>query len=189
MVQPIRRYRQPGQVIMNQPERISATERRPARGQFIQHRAQRVQISPLIHRPTGPPRGLRRQVRQRPGDHGLVGELRPDLRHRLRQREIHQAQRTIRGHTDHRPPSHKHPRHPGPCALMYDHGSHGLIATRRPRGRRIRHLHVHSGRRVSLAVVRTEEPPYRAGRQFRLRNESGRGCFRYQAREVGLGAR
>ena len=49
------RHRDPGQVIVDQPQRVPGAERRLARGQLVQHRAQRVQVGPLIHRPAGPP--------------------------------------------------------------------------------------------------------------------------------------
>ena len=74
-----RRHRDPGQVIVDEPQRVPGAERRLARGQLVQHRAQRVQVGPLIHRPAGPPGLLRRQVRQRPRDLGMVRELRADL--------------------------------------------------------------------------------------------------------------
>jgi hypothetical protein len=113
-----RRRRHPGQVIMGEPQRVAGTERRRARGQLIQRRAQRVQVGPLIHRPAGPPGLLRRQVRQRPGDPGVMRELRADLGERGRQREVHQARGTSAGEHDvrrsevpvHHPPA-VHPRH------------------------------------------------------------------------------
>ena len=112
-----RRHRHPGQEIMGQPQRVPGAERRPAGGELIQRRAQRVQVGPLIHRPAGPPGLLRRQVRQRPGDLAVRGELRADLRERGRQREVHQARGPVAGDHDVRwtnVPVH-HPRavHPG----------------------------------------------------------------------------
>ena len=101
---------------MSEPQRIPGPERRPAGGQLIQHRAQRVQIGPLIHRPGRPPGGLRRQVRQRPHDLGMVGEPGADLGQRRRQREIHQARAAAaRDHDVRRgdvPVQHPRPVHP-----------------------------------------------------------------------------
>jgi hypothetical protein len=64
---------------MGNPQRVPGAEGGLARGQLVQRCAQRVQVGALIHRPAGPPGGLRRQVRQRPGDLGMVGELGADL--------------------------------------------------------------------------------------------------------------
>ena len=101
---------------MGEPQRVPGPERRPAGGQLIQHRAQRVQIGPLIHRPGRPPGGLRRQVRQRPGDLGVMGEPGADLGQRRRQREIHQARSAAAGDHDVRrgdiPVQHPRPVHP-----------------------------------------------------------------------------
>ena len=103
---------------MDEPQRVPGAERGPARGQLIQHRAQRVQVGPLIRRPAGPPGRLRRQVRQRPGDLGMVRELRAELGERRSQGEVHQARSTVTGNhdvrrgdvtVDHPPPVH--PRH------------------------------------------------------------------------------
>ena len=58
-----RRHRHPGQVIMASRSGSPVPERRRPGRQLIQHRAQRVQVGPLIHRPAGPPGGLRRQIR------------------------------------------------------------------------------------------------------------------------------
>jgi len=113
-----RRHRDPGQVIVDQPQRIPGAERRLAGGQLVQRRAQRVQVGPLIHRPAGPPGRLRRQVRQRPGDLGMMRELRPDLGERRSQGEVHQACSTViadhdvrRGDVTVDHPSPVHPRH------------------------------------------------------------------------------
>ena len=113
-----RRHRHPGQMIMGEPQRVAGAERRPARRQLVQRRAQRVQVGPLIHRPAGAPGLLRRQIRQRPHDLGVVGELRTDLGQRRRQREVHQARGAVAGEHDvrrsdvpvHHPPA-VHPRH------------------------------------------------------------------------------
>jgi hypothetical protein len=76
------------QLIMNEPDRVARPERRLTRGEFVQGRSQRVQIRPLVHRPPHPPGLLRRQIRQRPNDLGVVGELRPQLRGGRGQREV-----------------------------------------------------------------------------------------------------
>ena len=113
-----RRHRHPRQVIVGEPQRVAGTERRLARRQLVQRRAQRVQIGALIHRPAGTPGLLRRQIRQRPDDLGVVGELGTDLGERRRQREVHQARGAVAGDHDVRrsdvPVHHApavHPRH------------------------------------------------------------------------------
>ena len=90
-----RRHRHPRQVIVDEPQRVAGAERRRARGQLVQRRAQRVQVGALVHRPAGAPGLLRRQVRQRPHDLAVVRELGTDLGERRRQREVHQARRAV----------------------------------------------------------------------------------------------
>ncbi len=92
--------RHPGQVVMDQPQRVSGSEWRRARRQLIQCRAQRVQIRPLIHRVTGPAGLLWRQIRQRPNDFGVMRELRAHFGERRRQGEVHQARGAIAGEHD-----------------------------------------------------------------------------------------
>ena len=90
-----RRHRHPRQMIMDEAQRVAGTERRRTRRQLVQRRTQRVQVRPLVHRPAGPPGLLRRQIRQRPDDLGVVGELRAELGQRRRQREVHQARGAV----------------------------------------------------------------------------------------------
>jgi hypothetical protein len=82
---------------MDKPQRVPGAEGRRARGQLVQRRAKRVQVGPLVHRAAGPPGLLRRHVRQRPHDLGMMRELGPDLGHRGRQGEVHQARGTVIG--------------------------------------------------------------------------------------------
>ncbi len=49
-----RRFRQPGQVVVDQSEWIAATERRSPGGHFVQGRAQRIQVGSLVHLTAGP---------------------------------------------------------------------------------------------------------------------------------------
>ena len=88
--------RHPRQVIMRKPQRIARTERRLTGGQLVQCRAQRIQIGALIHRPTGTPRLLGRQIRQRAHNLAVVAELRTNLSYQRRQAETHQARRAVR---------------------------------------------------------------------------------------------
>ena len=80
---------------MDQSQRVSGAKRRLTRRQLVQRRPQRVQIRPLIHRPARTPRLLRRHIRQRPHDLGVMGELGTNLGQGHRQREIHQARRAV----------------------------------------------------------------------------------------------
>ena len=113
----LRRHRHPRQMVVQQPQRVPRAERRRPRGQLVQRRAHRVQIGALVHRPTGAPGLLRRQIRQGPHDLTGRGELRPDLGHPRGQPEAHQAGHTVAADHDvrradvavHHPP----PVHPG----------------------------------------------------------------------------
>ena len=109
--------RHPGQMVMREPQRVAGAERRISGGQLVQRRAERVQVGPLV-RPGGAPGLLRRQIRQRPHDLVVMGELRTDLGHRGRQREVDQARGAVGGEHDvrrgdvavHHPPA-VHPGH------------------------------------------------------------------------------
>ena len=103
---------------MGKPQGVPGAERRRPGRQLVQHRAQRVQVGSLIHWAARPPSGLRCQVRQRACNPGEMGKLRADLRHRHRQREIHQARHTStgqhyvgRGDVPVQHPPGVHPRH------------------------------------------------------------------------------
>ena len=85
---------------MDERQRVVGTERRRARRQFVERRAQRVEVGPVVDRSAGAPGLLGRQVRQRPHDLAGVGERRPDLGQRRRQREVHQARHAVGGEHD-----------------------------------------------------------------------------------------
>jgi hypothetical protein len=132
-----RRHRHPSQMIMGEAQRVAGTERRLARRQLVQRRAERVQVGTLIDRPCGAPGLLRRQVRQCPHDLGVVRELRADLGQRRRQREVNQARGAVRGEHDVRrrdvPVHHPPAVHPGnrpsqvqrePDQVVDGHGQH-----------------------------------------------------------------
>ena len=53
-------------MIMGEPQRIPGTERWLTRRQLIQRRSQRVQIGTLVHRTSGTPGLLGREIRKRP---------------------------------------------------------------------------------------------------------------------------
>jgi hypothetical protein len=118
-----RRHRDPGQMIMDEAQRVAGAEGRRPRRQLVQSGAQRVQVRALVHRPAGAPGLLRRQVGHRADDLGVVGEFRADLGEGDRQREVHQGRRAVVGQHDVRwgdvavhHPTAVHPRHrPGQC--------------------------------------------------------------------------
>ena len=160
-----RRHRHPGQVIMDEPQRVPGAERRLARRQLVQRRAQRVQVGPLIHRPAGPPGLLRRQIRQRPDDLGVVGELRADLGQRRRQREVHQARGAVAGEHDvrrgdvpvHHPPA-VHPRHrPGQLQPEPDHAIDGE-RLRQPGQARLTRVRQHDRPRIPRRLRQLRDP-------------------------------
>ena len=162
-----RRDRHPRQVIVGQPQRVPGPERRRARGQLVQRRAERVQVGPLIHRPAGPPGRLRCQVRQRPGDLAVVSELRADLAQRRRQREVHQARRAVAGDHDVRRgdvpvhhPQAVHPRHR--CGQL--HRQAGQVAGRQRLGQ---------SRQGPAAGVRQHDRPGEPRRVRQLHDPDG----------------
>ena len=95
-----RRHRHARQVIVDEPQRVAGAERRRAGGELVERRAQRVQVGALIHRPSGPPGLLRRQIGKRPDDLAVVRVLGTHLGQQGRQREVHQAWSPLAGHDD-----------------------------------------------------------------------------------------
>jgi hypothetical protein len=71
------RFRDPGQVVVRQAQRVPVAERWRPGGHLIERRAERVQVGPLVDRPTGPAGLLGREVGERTGDIGVMGEAGP----------------------------------------------------------------------------------------------------------------
>ena len=93
-------HRHPCQVVVGEPQGVAEAERRRTGGQLVQRRPQGVEVGALIHRPAGAPGLLRCQVRQRPQDLVVVGELGSCLRQRRRQREVDQGRVAVDGDHD-----------------------------------------------------------------------------------------
>ena len=150
---------------MGEAERVPGTERRPAGSELVERGAQRVQVGPLIHRPAGAPGLLRREIRQRPHQLAVVGELRAHLRHRRRQREVHQARDTVIGQHDvgrgdvavHHPP----PVHPGHGPRQRHREPDQVIDRQRlhqRRGARAANVGEHDRVRIPRSIHRLRDP-------------------------------
>jgi len=86
-----RRSRHPGEMVMQDPQRVARPERRRPGSQLVQRRPERVQVSPLVDRPASPASQLRREIGQRADDLAVGREPRLDGRERRGHREVNQT--------------------------------------------------------------------------------------------------